>query len=535
MSPRSPAPQPRPARGRGPAGGGATRPVHGYTPEVTSPPLAAAPLEALDQAFEVVLQQAPRAEQDRWLAEADRLRAHDDDASHLRARTVYRALVDRLCEGGAAHLDRAAWAVSTACACDPVQRRLATLALAHPGAAQRAAATCALAACEWRAGDFQQAEQRLRTLLPSARARADELEVAACCVLGSLYAHQNRELEALVLARRALMVAEQRPDLHPTLAAHSILSLAEAYRSLEDAVGLGLTAQRMLAVSTRLSEPDAGRLRMFAYMMAHEAALLRGDLPAAREQLDAAWAEHGRDPKTVGYPEAVLDEHEARLSLRLRDPARAATYIERNLARMGAHPSLGLAWEVHAVEHALAVGQPARALEHAGRALARLSDARQRAELGSGRRLEQAQRLADLLGAAPGGDAAAAQAWREAADAAYDRLRELARAPLDLPEVATPTQEDHETLARFRGRFLRRHTLLLERLRDLLVEARARGELPAWATAALGGFTAMCAWCRSVRDPHGVWLPLGHLIANSGPHLIVTHGICETCRASVGS
>lgn len=81
-------------------------------------------------------------------------------------------------------------------------------------------------------------------------------------------------------------------------------------------------------------------------------------------------------------------------------------------------------------------------------------------------------------------------------------------------------------------------TALFARVRDHLRErmavARVEGRLPAWATAAAGNMTAVCAWCRSVRTAQGRWLPLGHFVPSTGPHLTVTHGICEDCRPRLG-
>jgi hypothetical protein len=511
---------------------------------VEIPPLADVPLGALDADFEARVRAAPRPVQDRLLAEADLLRLTGEDAASWRALTVYRALVERIEEPGPLHLNRAAWTARESPARDLVQRRLATRALEHPVLDEHAAAVCTLAACEWTAGEFVPAEQRLRALLPEVRGLGDLAELDTYYALACLYAWQRRELEALVMARRALAVAETRSDLHPVHVAHAMSALADAYRSLEDDVGLTSAAQRMLALSTRLAEPDAGRLRRQAYVNAHEAALLRDEVAVAREQLSAAEREHAQDLPTAGRHDTALDYHLARLALREGRPEAATPYLERHLERYlerhlegrvaarPAHPTLGVLWGLLGVEHDLATGAQARAMARAAWLLERLADPGLRAQIGTGRRVMLAHRLGTLLEGVAGAEPAAGLAWREATDAAYDRLHELSRAERDLPELAAPTAEDHETLARYRSRFLGRHRRLLDRLRDLLASDRARGSLPAWVHASPGGFTAVCAWCRSVRDPAGRWLPLGHFVATSGPHLTVTHGICERCRGA---
>jgi hypothetical protein len=497
------------------------------------PPLDQVPLAGLDAAFAARLLAAPRADQDRMLAEADLLRATESDDASWRALTVYRALATRLSARNPRDLARAAWTVHESPERDEVQRRLATLVLEHPSEDERIAATCALAACEWQAGDVHVAERRLRALLPAVRERDDTLTLSVLYTLSCLYAWQKREFEALVLARHAVAVAERHPEMHPVHAAHAVSALSDAYKGIDDELGLSATAQRMFAVSTRMAEPDARRLRRQAYIAAHEAALQRGDLLAAREQLEAAVYEHRRDLQMAGYRDGALDIYEARLALRQGDAARAGAVLARRSAVPATHPTLVARWSLLTIEYALLTGASAHALAEAERLLAHLADPEPRRALGAGRRVDTAQRLAELIDRLPEGHAVAALAWREAADAAYDRLGELARAQRELPELASLTSEDHETLARYRSRFLARHRLLIDHLRDRLMGAREQSDLPSWATAAPGGFAAVCAWCRCVRDQDGTWLPLGHFLSTSGPHLTVTHGICDRCRTGV--
>ena len=394
------------------------------------PPLADVPLGALDVDFEARVRAAPRPVQDRLLAEADLLRLTGEDDASWRALTVYRALVERIEEPGPVHLDRAAWTTRESPARDAVQRRIATRALEHPVLDEHVAAVCTLAACEWTAGEFVAAERRLRALLPEVRGQGDLSELDTYYALACLYAWQRRELEALVMARRALAVAEVRTDLHPVHVAHALSALADAYRSLEDDVGLTATAQRMLAVSTRLAEPDAGRLRRQAYVNAHEAALLRDEVAAAREQLTAAEREHCPGPAHRRPP-----RHRARLPPGAPGPARGPSRGGDALPRT---PPRGPALASHVGGR---LGRPGRgARPRAGRPrasprpraaslLERFADPEHRAQLGTGRRVILAQRLGALLEGVAGAEPAAGLAWREATDAAYDRLHAARAAP----------------------------------------------------------------------------------------------------------
>jgi len=494
------------------------------------PPLAEVPLEALDPAFEARVRAAPHAEQDRMLAEADLLRVEEDDASSWRALTVYRALVGRLEERGPIHLDRAAWTASEDPARDAVVARLARVALEHPGENEQIEAACTLAACEWMAGDFTGAEQRLTTLLPRVRGREDSIELNVYHALASLYASQRRELESLALARRAQALSDRRPQMHPVHHAHATSVLADAYRSLDDAEGLAAAAERMLAISARMSEPDGCRLRRQAHTIAHEAAMLRGDLPTARDRLASAQLEHSRDLKTSGHHESSLAYYEARLALRLGNLPHVAALVDVHREKAQTHPTLWLLWNLIAVEAWARQGQRTEAIALATATLERMAEPAMQTQLGTGRRLRHAQHLGELLEDPVADPALAALAFREAADAAFDRLGELERCDVVLPEVGEPTAEDRDALARYRKRFHGRHRIVLDHLGQLLLEARRRGELPAWANAAPGGMTAVCAWCRSVRDAEGRWLPLGHFVGASGPAMTVTHGICDACR-----
>lgn len=498
------------------------------------PSLAAVPLEQLDAEFEARVRAAPRAEQDRLLSEADLLRAAAQDAHSWRALTIYRALNARLGDGTRAGLERAAWCCQEDPARDDVARRVAEVALGHPGEEERIEAERTLGQCDLVAGRVAEAEARLTALFARVRDRGDRLELNVCYALAVLYAWQRRELESLMYARRAQSVAERRPDLHVVHRAHALSVLSDAYRSLDDDERLLQVSARMLALASEFVEPDSSRVRRQAYTSAHEAAMLRGDLPKARESLEAARHEAALDMKTAGHTEDPLAYYEGRYALRTGNMERVGELLARHAERARSHATLWMLWALIEVEWLLRTGRAAEGVERAERALAHMQVPDVARRLGTGRRLRSAEHLAQLM-EGPGGDGdVSLLAYREAADAAFDRLYELESCLADLPALVEPEPEDREALTSYRVRFVRRHRVVLDHLRERMAVARVEGRLPAWATAAAGNMTAVCAWCRSVRTAEGRWLPLGHFVPSTGPHLTVTHGICEDCRPRLG-
>jgi hypothetical protein len=271
-------------------------------------------------------------------------------------------------------------------------------------------------------------------------------------------------------------------------------------------------------------------VRRQAHVTAHEAALIRNDLPSARAHLEAALAEHARDLRTAGHLEKTLAHAEAQFALRAGDIGRVQALLAAPAARR--MPGTWVLWDVLEVELLLLTQRYSEAHGLARDTLARIESADERRRLGTGRRFNAAEALGRLL-SGPGGEAElATRAYRCAADAAFDRLTELERCVDDLPGLFDALPDDREALSEYRRRFATRHRHVLEHLHDLLVTAENEGGLPAWATAAPGGMTAVCAWCRCVRGIDGRWLPLGQFV-NSGAAFNVTHGICDRCVVSL--
>lgn len=73
-----------------------------------------------------------------------------------------------------------------------------------------------------------------------------------------------------------------------------------------------------------------------------------------------------------------------------------------------------------------------------------------------------------------------------------------------------------------------------KRLEDELREATRVAEEALAQVRTLHGLLPVCAWCRKLRDPKGYWSDLEQFLADHTDALL-THGICESCAASVAA
>ena len=498
----------------------------------TRAPLSGTPVRALDDAWVAGVRSAPIDVQDGLCAEADACRRTRRDEDSWRALTAYRALVDRLAGTDAENLERAAWMCREDPARDQVTRRFAERALFHRGTSERYDAELSIAECDLQVGQVAAAEQRLRRLLPRIRGREDATEIQACHALAHVFTVQRRELEGLLMARRAQEIADRHPELHPVYLAHAATSLIDAYVTLGDTARLPALVASFLRLADRMTEPDASRARRFAHIAAFDTALAAKDLPRARAALDAILANVSADPKTVGHDGRGWELHQLRLALasdRLEDAHAAAS---AGADRLSNHPYHALAWAVLELElHLRTRGNTAVAGQ--ANAILDLLEAQTRDNrIGTGTRIRLADQLGEVL-SRHGVDAElVGRAYRAAAEAAFDRLHEIERCARELAGISASSADDVAALAEYRARFVARHGAVLEHLRTLLADSARRGALPGWARASAGGMAGVCAWCRSVRDTDGSWLPLGHFV-HGGEGLEVTHGICERCAVDL--
>lgn len=474
------------------------------------------------------LDDASHAERAAALAEADELRLTSDaDEDSWRALTVYRALADLALAGP--HADaRAAWMTREDPARDATTRRFAQAALQEPGDVG-VRAEVVLAECDTRAGEERAAEARLRALWPRVRGTASVGEVWTCNALAEVFAVQRREFEALAIARRGEAAEEVAPGLHAVDVAQTRSAIARALFALGDVPRLLEHLPRFLAAADALGPTDAGRARFHAHLLVARAALDVGEFELARRHIGLAEDESRRDPGVVGHTRHAIASARARLAREERDAEGLVRALEQTpTTRASDLPRLAARAGLEAAARALC-GDVAGASALATRALSILSREPGRRTVSPATRLAEADAIARLALEVGMHPEVADEALRIAADAAFERLLELEAAAKDLPAFGTPTDDDYRALGDYRARFVRRHRVALTRLRDRIDASARAGALSSWAHAGEEGLTTICAWCLSVRDADGAWLPLGHLLPTT-PALPVTHGICPRCR-----
>lgn len=486
-------------------------------------PLAETPPGELGAAWRAAVRALDPAAQDALLAQADAVRGDGDDGS-WRALTTYRTLVDRALEGPRA-LARAVWMVDEDPDRDGVTRRFAEVARCAGGDAAAFAALL-LAECDLHDGRADVAQRGLASVLAHAHGRGTRLEVMAWTSLAASYAFERRETEALLAARRADRLVDRATDVTAVDRAHVAAAVARAWFSLGDVDRLLAHLPRVRASADAMPPTDARRARFHAYLLVARAAVDAGRLEVARAHLALAEAEHRDEDGRDGHQPAAVATTRVRLARAEGDTATMAASIDEVAPQ---RPGVGNRSVAHlelvVALHALR-GERAEAERRAAELLGALGD---RQGVGPAQRLLAAEALGRLVGDRDLDPAIGTEAFRVAADAAFERLHELERATDGLVSLAQPTDDDRAALAEHRARALARHRAFAAQLRTRIEAAAAAGTLPQSVAASTGGLTTVCAWCLRVRDRGGRWWPVGHLLAPSDA-LPVTHGVCPDCR-----
>lgn len=296
----------------------------------------------------------------------------------------------------------------------------------------------------------------------------------------------RREFEALVLAGRAASLADAAGDPEDAISAR--LHRVAALCLLRD----GVRATTLLdEVAARVAALPASRRRRWA-----------GPIGALR-----------------------TEAHDA------------ASPTDASLARAQAGPAAagtGLGLRVRAVALRLAVRRGAEDASAAGAMLLDALDGAEGADAGPAARRELALGVADALRPFPAAGALVRRAHDHAVTAAFERLAELERFVLDVPEVAAPAPDDLEALEDHRVRAADAHDEFHAAVARRLASAADEGVEPAAPLAVGGELACVCAWCQRVRTRRGVWLSIQQFLPLEleGP-IALTHGICDLCEASL--
>jgi tetratricopeptide (TPR) repeat protein len=406
----------------------------------------------------------------------------------------------------------------------PAMEACAGRCTASPDAALATMARIVLAECAADAGRLPDAERALRQVLSDLRGGGSPHEFYACRDLAWVFFRQWREVEALSLARRAVALAEAGGP--PRARASALSTLAAAYRAMEDWERMESTLDRQAEAASDLPEGGDWRMRATAQGFRAEADLHRGDAYAALrhvEQMEDVVPLREPDNWPLAWPLALRAEAEHVFGRE----EECLALLGRARAVADTPPSAGIRLQALEVSSLFARGEDADATERARDALDQL-ERRDPDPFGAGNRLRFGVRLASILRGYGGPPREVRRALDMAATAAVDRLRQAARVSRTLPEVLGVQPEDLQALEAYRQRILSlQQDLFLGALAVIEEEVR-QGQPPLRAGESQGCPASLCAWCRRVRLPGGVWVPLGvFLPGDEAPSL--SHVICPDC------
>lgn len=397
---------------------------------------------------------------------------------------------------------------------EPETKALARVVLAHLDMVQ---------------GRLDAAEAALVNVLRAADPAQHLLRGLAAMSYARLCLDMKRDLEALILARRAGESAHLAGDLDGAL--FSRLVEANVLLHLEDWPRLGNAIEDYAAQIDRAPRLLQQRLRggLADISADHAAGEDRwDDAIAHRIEAERLWANTPNAAAAVGRRERA----EALASLGRGDPDGALREFDRAIEAAARDPvdALPLAtWCVRALA--------AQRSRDVGLSATKWLDALERAAgvtVAYGFVLRAAQDGAAALRTFPECAEVTRRAYRLAASAALVRLAEIERFVREFPDYATPTPEERATIEDFRRRTEAREESLREAVASLLQDEIRAGRWPLESLAADGALVACCAWCGRIRNRGGAWLPMPETLHALPTEVVgVTHAICADCTRDV--
>lgn len=378
-------------------------------------------------------------------------------------------------------------------------------------------------------GDSARCERRYLDALEAGNGRWPGLVAAAYANYARLCLEQRRDLEALVLARRG---AEASAVLGDHLG-NAYGRLVEAYvlSQLEDWPRLRALCERLPWIIGALPQHQRPPIEYGLRGVQAELAIGEGRPQDAFAEQAAADA----IAKAIGEPSWSARDFEriaAQAHAAMGRDQEAYEAAGRGLALGAANDVAGLVLSTLRVRSGARLGVP-DLRDHVRAWLAALEGDGSR-PLGPGLRLVQGHLGADALLSADGYADEARHAYRLAATAMLERLRELYDFARDLRDVARPTPLEMSILDDHRRRTEVREAALRAAVSRLLADEVRAGRWPLTSLAPEGGMVCSCAWCGRLRAPDGTWHPLPATLSRFPSDVVpVTHGVCRDCVPTI--
>jgi len=368
-----------------------------------------------------------------------------------------------------------------------------------------------LAAFEQARGRNSEAAALYRLGLPQIWGSGTRAEANALVNYALVCLVQRRSFEGLALLRRACEFAEER---------------ARTLVELEDWTRLKPMLAKINALLPELEAQPRAYVEMVAVTTQIEAAFRMSDAAAAESALER-------------LPELAFDDDRRALPFHLAivhaTLGRTAEALEQIAVVRGLPPGPEryTASTLEVEIHCRLASTPADQLRQPIEALLDILEGAQEEEgaeeHSAGDRLVMAGRLARMLDESGGAGDLAQRALRIAAGGVIERIAELERFLRALPQLCFAGPEEQSILDDHRERFLARHEEILDLVHTMLDAAPGDATQFETADGADPLWVCVCAWCRLLRGPDGLWLPVRKLEVPTGA-VRVTHGICQRCR-----
>lgn len=377
-------------------------------------------------------------------------------------------------------------------------------------------------------GRYEEAEAIFRDVLAESAGSGSETESRACLNLGTLYGILGRCLEALLLYRHGLQIAQAQG--HALASVIYLANIGGIYVQLGMHSRLPRVLGRIERALAGLSGAERDQAERYATWQRYEVASWEGDTLGARRALDRIRAEFGGDDDPrVRSAVHEIESHELAEQGHLDE---AIERLDAALSESGLTTTSHLDLLCHKAVLLGKAGYEDEAKAVGADALELLAEGCDR-EAWSEESIGAGKVLASLFVRATD-HARARRAFDLVAAAIMRRIHQLDACIQDLPALGIHDAADRTWIGDLRHEFETEQDELRARVLRLLEDARRRGESPVHGVEADDDLVRICAWCGMVRSHQGRWVPIRHYLP-ADEHLKVTHTICSACDRSLGA